>query len=132
MSDTTGFGETAAQSAVENITDGGIEILLATTAVNYTDSATDIDTKTDASETVTEANVTITPPADFSGTVDLTNDNAVEFGALSIGVVEEVVIRSQTDNEQWVLADETNNPELTGEEYTIEADTVLYSLGNVV
>ena len=132
MTDSTGFGETSAESAIENISSGGVTIHLCDTAVDYTDAAADIDTKSVTSEDVAEADLTITTPTGFEGVATLENDNDITYDVSeNTETIVDVVIQNQTDGEEWALADEVNNPDLgENDEYRIDANTTLYELGN--
>ncbi len=132
MTNTSGLGSTAAQNAISNVTAGGVQVILTDTEVNKTDTATDIDNVTILSQNVAEADVTINAAADFTGVDTLVNDNDILFDvSAETAVLEDVVIRSQTDNSQWLVADEVNTPDLSAnDEYRINASTTLYELGN--
>lgn len=132
MTNTSGLGSTAAQNAISNVTAGGVQVILTDTEVNKTDTATDIDNVTILSQNVAEADVTINSAADFTGVDTLVNDNDILFDvSAETAVLEDVVIRSQTDNSQWLVADEVNTPDLSqNDEYRINASTTLYELGN--
>ena len=131
MTDETGFGEQAAQAAVENITDGGVTIHLCTQSVAYGDDSADIDSKSDAQEDVAEGDLTINAATGFDDAQTLELAADVAYGSLDIGTVEDVVIQNQADGDLWILADEENSPELTGEEYTIESGEILHELGHI-
>jgi len=60
----------------------------------------------------------------------LENNNELDFGSPDIGTVDNIVVQNNTDGDLWLLADEPNNPELTGEDVTIPAGTTMYELGN--
>lgn len=132
MSDTTGFNQTAAEEAITNVISGGATVHLfgGGDTGEYTDGGADIDTKSDAQVSVAEADFTITTPEDFSGNATLENDNELEFGTPDIGTVDDIVIQNDANGDLFVLGDEPNNPELTGEEVTIPAGTTLYNLGS--
>ena len=132
MTDTTGFGENAAEAAIQNVISGGatVHLLGGGDTAAYGDSGADIDTKSDASQAVAEADWTINTPADFSGVATLENDNEIDFGEQDIGTVDDIVIQNDADGDVWVLADEPDNPDLTGEDVSIPAGTTIYSLGN--
>lgn len=132
MTDVSGMGATTAQTSIELVTNGGIEIHLCDTAVSKTDSATDIDGKSALSQNVAEADTTITTATDFSGVDTLANDVDVVFDvSTNTEIIVDVVIRSQTDDSQWLVADELNDPDLSeNDEYRIDANTTLYEHGN--
>ena len=132
MSDTTGFNETAATEAITNVISGGATVHLfgGGDTGAYTDGETDVSDKSDAEVSVPEADFTITTPTDFSGVATLENDVELDFGTPEIGVVDDVVIQNDANGDLFVLGDEPNNPDLTGEQVTIPAGTTLYELGN--
>ena len=132
MSDTTGFNETAATEAITNVISGGATVHLfgGGDTGAYTDGETDVTDKSDAEVSVPEADFTITTPEDFSGVATLENDVELDFGTPEIGVVDDVVIQNDENGDLFVLGDEPNNPDLTGEQVTIPAGTTLYELGN--
>ena len=132
MSDTTGFNETAATEAITNVISGGatVHLLGGGDVGEYTDGGGDIDTKSDAEVSVAEADFTITTPEDFDGVATLENDNELDFGTPEIGVVDDVVIQNDANADLFVVGDEPNNPELTGEQVTLPAGTTIYELGN--
>lgn len=130
---TTGFNETAATEAVTNVISGGATVHLfggGSTAA-YSDTATEVTNKSDATVQVAEADFTITTPTDFSGSTTLENDNDLDFGSLSIGTVDDIVIQNDANGDIFVVGDEPNNPDLTGEDVTLPAGTTLYELGNI-
>lgn len=135
----TGFNESAAQAAIQNVIAGGAEIHLigGGDTMAYQDTATELDNKSaegesgsQESETVAEDAFSIETPTDFSGTAILKNDNDVAFGTPAIGVVNDVVVANQSSRDLMIVGNEPNNPDLTGEEVTLPADTTLYELGN--
>lgn len=132
MPSTTGAGETLATDMVTDLISGGatVHLLGGGDTMNYSDTGTEVTNKSDTTVQVAEADWTITSPADFSGTTDLSNDNELDFGTPSIGTVDQIVIQNDTNGDLWVVADEPNNPDLTGENVTISAGTTMYQLGN--
>lgn len=131
--DTTGFNETAASTAATNVISGGatVHLIGGGDTVAYTDTATEIGNKSDASVAVAEADFTITTPTDFSGSTTLENNNDLDFGTPDIGVVDDIVIQNDANGDLFVVGDEPNNPDLTGEQVTLPAGTILYELGNI-
>jgi len=129
---TTGAGDNMAQHLLGEIIAGGITIHLlgGGDTMSYTDGSTEVSNKSDASADVAEADVTINAAGGFGGTATLTNDNQVSFGSQSIGTVDEIVIQNQNNTDRWVVLDETNDPNLTGEDVNISANTTLYEFGN--
>lgn len=131
--DTTGFNETAAEEAITNVISGGatVHLIGGGDTVAYTDTATEISNKSDDSVSVAEADFTITTPDDFSGSATLENDNDLDFGTPAIGVVEDIVIQNDSDGDLFIVGDEPNDPDLTGEQVTLPAGTTLYEFGNI-
>jgi predicted ATP-binding protein involved in virulence len=132
MTSSTGLGETSAQSAIQNFIDGGVTIHLLDTALGYTDTSTEITNNSVVSQTVAQADLTINTPTSFSGVATLENDNDIVYDvSAETATIVEVVIQSQNSVEEWALADETNDPDLSNlDEYRIDATTILYELGN--
>lgn len=128
----TGAGENLAQRMVEQVITGGATVHLygGGATANYSDTSTEISSKSDATVQVAEADWTITTPADFSGTVTIENNNELNFGSLDIGVVDQVVIQNDVNADDFVLAQEPNDPNLTGESVSISAGTTIYEFGN--
>ena len=130
--DTTGFGANSAEAAIQNIIESGatVHLLGGAETADYNDTAADIEDKSDAEISVEEGDFTITTPDDYSGVATLENDNDLEYGQLSIGVVDDIVIQNDVNGDLWIVGDEPVDPELTGEQVTLPAGTVLYELGN--
>jgi len=130
---TTGFNETAAIEAITNVISGGATVHLygGGDTGAYNDTATEVTNKSDAQVSVAEADFTINTPADFTGSATLSNDNELDFGTPSIGTVDDIVIQNDTNGDLFIVGDEPNNPDLTGEQVTLPAGTTLYELGNI-
>lgn len=130
--DTTGFNETASEAAIQNVISGGATVHLfgGGDTANYSDTGTEVSNKSDASVQVDEADFTIDTPSDFSGVATLSNDNDLDYGALDIGVVDDIIIQNDSNSDLFVVGNEPNDPDLTGEDVTLPADTTLYELGN--
>lgn len=128
----SGYNESAAVQEPETVISGGITVHLfgGGSTLNYSDTATEISNKSDASVNVARTALTVTTPADFTGVTTLENDNVIDFGSQSIGTVDDIVIQSQSNTDRAIRADEPNNPDLTGEDVSIPANTVLYEFGN--
>lgn len=128
----TGAGENLAQDMVELLIAGGatVHLLGGGATMSYSDGGTEVDSNSDAETSVAEADWTVTTPAGFDGVVELSNDNELDFGSPDIGTVDEIVIQNDSDGDLWVVADEPNNPDLTGEDVTIAAGTTMYEFGN--
>ena len=129
---TTGANDALADAMITELISGGatVHLIGGGATMSYTDGATEISTDSDAEVAVAEADWTISVPADFSGTATLENDNELDFGSPSIGTVDQIVIQNDSNTDYFVLADEPNDPDLTGENVTIAAGTTMYELGN--
>lgn len=129
---TTGFNNQASIEAINNIISGGatVHLIGGGQSVNKSDTSTELSNKSDDTVDVAESNFSITTPSDFSGVTTLQNDNELDFGTPSIGVVDDLVIQNQSNGDLFVVGDEPNDPELTGEQVTLPPNTVLYELGN--
>ena len=129
---TTGYNDSAAEAAILNLISGGatVHLLGDGDTADYTDGETEINDKSDAQVSVDEDDFTITTPSSFDAVATLSNDNDLEYGALSIGTVDDIVIQNDDNPDQFIRGDEPNDPELTGEEVTLPAGTTLYEFGN--
>jgi len=129
---TTGFNDAAADAAIDQIISGGVTVHLlgGGDTLNYSDGSTEISNKSDAQVSVAAADLSISSPADFSGVTTLSNDNELDFGSPNIGVVDDIVIQSDSNADRAIRANEPDNPDLTGENVTIPVGTTLYELGN--
>ena len=132
MPSDTGFNETAAEEAITNVISGGatVHLLGDGDTAEYTDTETELGEKSDAEVSVAEADFTITTPESFDGVATLSNDNDLEYGSQSIGVVDDLVIQNDANPDLFIRGDEPNNPDLTGEDVTLPAGTTLYEFGN--
>lgn len=130
-----GLNQTAAQSAINLIIAGGADVRLMTTAVNYDDTQTELDTKevgaSDyAAVNVAEADWTTTPDATAENTT-LENGALIDYGQAQNdwGTVVDVVVHDPATDE-FIIADEPNDPNITlGEEVSIPAGSLTYTLG---
>ena len=135
MSSETGFNQTAADNAVDNIISGGADVRLMTTALDYDDTASDLDTK-EVDEADYDA-VTV-PEADWDVSFDvagneltLTNDEVVDFGEAQSdwGVIVDVAIHD-AGSDLFIIADEPNDPDITsGEQIEFPVGDINYTLG---
>ena len=128
--DESGLNQAGVESAINNVIDGGATIHLLTSQAEFTDDATDLEGKSDAQETVDESDFTINFGASFSDTSEVELVNDVEFGPLDIGTVFNVAVIGSGDNA--FVGIEENEPELTGEDFTIPAGETVYEIGNVL
>lgn len=135
MSSESGLNETAAEYAIDGIVDPDADVRLFTTALNYDDTASDLDTKEVSAADYTSVNV---PIADWSIAFDNTNNEAtvenaveVDFGetANDWGTVVDVAIH-QSGTDRFIIADEPNDPEITtGEQVSFPVGDITYTLG---
>ena len=154
MTNITGFNAGAATAAIENIigsdpnnTDPAVAganiILIGEDAfgtgdndADYNMTEADIDNISAAEkavQTLSTSEFTISTSGEFGGAgpvATLSNDADVEFGPVDIAVVDDIVIQSVEDGNLFIVANEPNNPNLTGEEVTLPANTTLYELGD--
>ena len=131
----TGFNQSAAETAVNQIISGGADVRLMTTSLSYDDTATELDSKEVSSTDYTTVNV---PDADWDITFDvangeltLTNNALVDFGETQNdwGTVVDVAIHND-GTDDFIRADEVNDPEITtGELVRFPAGEITYTLG---
>jgi len=131
----TGLNQTAAQAAIDSVIAGGADVRLMTTALSYSDTATELDSKEVsaadyASVSVAEVdwNVTFDAP---NGTATLTNASVVDFGQTTndYGTVVDVAIHAPT-TDKFIRGNEPNDPTITaGEEVQFSAGDITYTLG---
>ncbi len=127
----TGANETAAVDLMSQLIVNGVDIVLVGggNSVSYTD--TDVEgTYNTRTKSVSEADLTISTPSGFGGTTDLIIDVQVTFNSVDIGTVSDVVIQNQSNNDRFVLANEVNNPDTSGQTVTLPSGTTLFSFGN--
>lgn len=135
MSSESGLNETAAEYAIDGIVDPDADVRLFTTALNYDDTATDLDTKEVSEPDYTSVNV---PIADWSVAFDNTSNQAtienaveVDFGETENdwGTVVDVAIH-QSGTDRFIIADEPNDPQITaGEQVSFPVGDITYTLG---
>lgn len=135
MSSESGLNETAAEYAIDGIVDPDADVRLFTTALNYDDTESDLDTKEVSAADYTSVNVPIT---DWDIAFDNTNNEAtvenaveVDFGetANDWGTVVDVAIH-QSGTDRFIIADEPNDPEITtGEQVSFPVGDITYTLG---
>ena len=135
MSSESGFNQDAADAAVDNIISGGADVRLMTTALDYDDTASDLDTKkVDAAD----YDAVSVPEADWDVSFDvagneltLTNNDVVDFGDTENdwGVVVDIAIHD-AGTDLFIIADEVNDPDITeGETVRFPAGEIVYTLG---
>lgn len=136
MSADTGLNQAAAQAAIDNIIAGGADVRLMTTALNYDDTATELDSKEVSAASYAAQNVAETAWSvtfdTTNGTATLTNDNQIDFGQAQEdwGTVLEIAVHNPS-SDLFIRSDETNDPQITqGEEVSIPAGEITYTLGN--
>jgi len=135
MSSESGLNETAAEYAIDGIVDPDADVRLFTTALNYDDTASDLDTKEVSAADYTSVNVPIT---DWSIAFDNTNNEATVENAVEVdfgetendwGTVVDVAIH-QSGTDRFIIADEPNDPEITtGEQVSFPVGDITYTLG---
>lgn len=132
MTDSTGANDNLAQHLLGEIISGGVTAHLVDAAQNYTDGDTEVSSDSLVSENIAEADLTANSATGFADTATITNDNAVEFDVSGESTTAvEVVVQNQTETGRFVLADETNDPDLSElDTWTLEADTTLYEFGS--
>jgi hypothetical protein len=129
---TLGANETAAQTLAALVFSGGatVHLLGGGETLNYSDTSTELNSKSDATASLAESDVSISTPSSFSGVTTATLTTDLSFGSLSIGTVDQIVIQNATNQSRLILADEPNDPNLTGEDVTLPSGTTLYRFGN--
>ena len=136
MSATTGFNQTAAASAIDNIIAGGADIRLVTEQLEYGDGDAELGTKEVTAgdytvQTVAEADWNVTFDA-ANNTATLENANEIAYGEIENdwGTIVDFAIQDPGTDE-FIIADEPNNPELTtGEDVAFPVGAISYTLGN--
>lgn len=136
MSDTTGGSQDFHNGAIEQVTSGGATVRLMAETVDYADTQTELDNKElsgtgYSAQTVAEADWNVSFD-NATRTATLENADVVDFGetATDWGVVEEVVIDADDGSDIYLLADEPNKPDLTGEDYRFPIGEITYTLGD--
>lgn len=135
MSTRPGLNETAADSAIDNIIAGGADVRLFTTALDYDDTATELNNKEVSAAdygpvNVAEADWTVSPDTPNNETV-LENANKVDFGEAQNdwGVIVDAAIHDPSTDE-FIIADEPNDPDITtGENVAFPAGDLSYTIG---
>lgn len=124
----SGLNNSGAEAAIQNVISNGADVHLLTTEADITDTATDLEDKSSAVESVAESVFTINPATSFSDTNSLELTEDIEFGSLDIGTVFNIAIVGSDDNA--LIGVEETQPELTGENYTIPQGETVYEVGN--
>lgn len=121
-----------AQHFLGQVISGGVTVHLVDTAQGYTDGATEVSSDSVVSNNIAEADLTVNAATGFADTATITNDNDVEFDVSGSSVTAvEVVVQNQSTTDRFVLADETNDPDLSAlDTWTLESGTTLYEFGN--
>ena len=136
MSQTSGFNQTAAQSAIDNIIAGGADVRLMNSQLDYTDGDTELGNKEVSAADYTVKNIA---EADWTvsfdsstNTATLENANEISYGQINNdwGTILDIAIQDPTTDE-FIIADEPNQPDLTtGEDVSFAAGDLSYTLGN--
>lgn len=126
----SGLNENGVEAAVQQVISGGADIHLLTDPAEFTDGEDEILSKSDASESVDEDDFTISFASSFTDTTEVVLNTDVEYGSLDIGTVFNVVVLG-SDGRAFIGI-ESNEPTLTGEDFTIPSGETVYEIGNVV
>lgn len=127
----TGANSTMAQHLLSEIISGGINFILVDQTPLYTDG--DADLSKVVIEAIPEADLQVNPASSFddAATIEVTTEHSLDVSA-ETATIQETVLQNQTNIDRFVLADETNNPDLSQiDTYTIEAGTTIYEFGHV-
>lgn len=134
MTNATGANDTLAQYLLGEIIANGVTIHLLSADQDYTDGNTELTADSEATQSVTAANMTVNAATDFTDTATLTNDNEINFdvsGITTSTTISHLGTQDQTNTDRFVLSDETNDPDIGNlDTYTIPAGTVLYEFGH--
>jgi hypothetical protein len=136
MSQTSGFNQTAAQSAIDNIIAGGADVRLMTSQIDYGDGDTELGNKEVSAadytvKSIAEADWTVSFDAS-TNTATLENANEITYGTIDNdwGTILDVAIQDGSTDE-FIIADETKQPDLTtGEDVSFPAGEITYTLGD--
>lgn len=130
----SGANDTLAQHLLDQIIANGVTIHLLSADQSYTDGNTELTADSEATQNVATADLTTNSATDFTDTATITNDNDVSFdvsGTTTTTTITHLAIQDQTNTDRFVLADETNDPDIGSiDTYTIDSGTVLYETGN--
>jgi hypothetical protein len=133
MSSDTGASKQSHSATIDRIfaTGSGVEVKLMGTEVSYGDGAGELDNKQIGPNASTaDADWDVTYDAS-NRTVTVTNSVKVDFGSTNVGTVLQIVLDPEDGSEEYVVVDEPNDPQLTGEEYSYPAGEIEYVLGAV-
>lgn len=130
MVDQSGINTTAAESILNDIVAGNPDIMLLGALGEVDDMRSDLEAKASHIETVSSTDFFISSASSFSDTLFLAFDNEINFGELSIGVVEGVAVVEE-NGDRAVIGLEETQPDLDGQEYILTEGEVIYELGNV-
>jgi hypothetical protein len=136
MSQTSGFNQTAAQSAINNIINGGANVRLMTSQLDYNDGDTELGNKEVSAadyavQNIAEADWDVSFDA-TTNTATLTNANEISYGTIDNdwGTILDIAIQD-SGTDEFIIADETNQPDLTtGEDVSFPAGEITYTLGD--
>ena len=136
MSQTTGFNQTAAESAIDNIIVGGADVRLMNSQLDYTDGDTELGNKEVSAadytvQSIAEADWTVSFDS-TTNTATLENANEIDYGTIDNdwGTIVDVAIQD-SGTDEFIIADETNEPTLTtGEDVSFPAGEITYTLGD--
>jgi hypothetical protein len=136
MSQTSGFNQTAADSAIDNIIAGGADVRLMTSQLGYNDTNTELGNKEVSAadytvKSIAEADWTVSFDA-TTNTATLENANSISYGTINNnwGEILDIAIQDPTTDE-FIIADEPDTPNLTsGEDVSFPAGSITYTLGD--
>ena len=136
MSQTSGFNQTAAQSAIDNIIAGGADVRLMTSQLDYNDGDTELGNKEVSAadytvKSIAEADWNVTFDS-TTNTATLENANEISYGEINNdwGIIVDFAIQDGSTDE-FIIADEPNQPDLTaGEDVSFPAGAITYTLGD--
>jgi len=136
MSQTSGFNQTAAESAIDNIITGGADVRLMTSQLDYGDGDTELGNKEVSAadytvKSIAEADWTVSFDSS-TNTATLENANSISYGEIQNdwGVIVDIAIQDPGTDE-FIIADEPDTPDLTtGEDVSFPAGDLTYTLGD--
>ena len=136
MSAETGASQNLHEELIDSVIGDGATVRLMNDPVAYSDGQTELDNKeVDAGTyqpvSVAESDWSVSFDAS-DRTVTLENSTEVDFGETDSdwGTVVEVVIDADDNSDNYILSNELNDPELTGENYSFPAGEIVYTLGD--
>lgn len=131
MASNKGASKAAHQLLANDVFGNGVKVKMMGEEVGYDDGAGVLDDK--------QVGTAIdTGPSDwdisYNSTdrkVTVSNTSKVDFGESNVGTVVELVLDPEDGTGRYVVVDEPNDPQLTGETYSFPAGEIEYVLGAV-